>query len=172
MDRLDLARQIFEVTHLTGEFRLRSGATAHEYFDKYLFESNPSMLAEIARNLAHLTPQDTEVLAGLELGGIPIVTALALNTGLPAAFVRKTAKQYGTCKLVEGADVRGRRVCVVEDVVTTGGQVLLSAADLRRSGADVRAVLCVIERDPRGRENIVAEGLQLISLFTGGDLVQ
>ena len=170
MNRLDLARQIFDVAHLTGEFRLRSGETAREYFDKYLFEANPTLLGEIARQLAFLVPPDTEVLAGLELGGIPVATALALNTGLPVAFVRTTAKQYGTCKLAEGAEVAGRRVCVVEDVVTTGGQILLSTADLQRLGADVRAVLCVLERDARGRETLAAQGLRLISLFTRDDL--
>lgn len=170
MDRPDLARRIYGAAHLTGEFRLRSGATAREYFDKYLFEADPALLGEIARHMAPLVPPGTEVLAGLELGGIPVVTALALATGRPAAFVRKTAKTYGTCRLAEGAAVEGRRVCIVEDVVTTGGQVLLSAADLRRLGADVRAVLCVIERDPRRRAALAAEGLDLVALFTAEEL--
>ncbi len=170
MDRTTLARKIYATAHLAGEFRLRSGAMAHEYFDKYLFEADPALLEEIAGHLRPLVPDGTEVLAGLELGGVPLVTALAFATRLPAAFVRKSAKTYGTCKLAEGAAVAGRRVCVVEDVVTTGGQVSLSAAELRRLGADICGVLCVIERDPGGRPRLAAERLELRSLFTSADL--
>lgn len=121
--------------------------------------------SEVARQLAPLVPADAEVLAGLELGGIPVVTMLSAATGLPAAFVRKTAKPYGTCKLAEGADVSGRQVCIVEDVVSTAGQVRASAVDLRRLGARVHTLLCVIERDPRGSANLAAEGLALKALF-------
>jgi orotate phosphoribosyltransferase len=103
---------------LTGQFTLRSGRVASEYFDKYRFEGDPVLLDAIAEKMAGLVPSDTEVLAGLEMGGIPVVTALGRHTGLPCAFVRKQAKPYGTCRLAEGADVVGRRVLVVEDVVT------------------------------------------------------
>ena len=170
MDRAALARTLDTSAHLTGAFTLRSGATSNEYFDKYLFEANPRLLTEIARHLSALVPKDTEVLAGLELGGIPLVTALSLASSLPAAFVRKAAKTYGTRKVAEGADVSGRRVCVIEDVVTTGGQILTSVADLRALGADVRNVLCVLERDASGRANLDAAGLRLISLLTRSDL--
>lgn len=170
MDRSVLAQRIHAVAHLTGEFRLRSGAVAHEYFDKYRFEADPVLLEELALHLAPLVPVGTEVLAGLELGGIPLVTALSRASGLPAAFVRKTAKTYGTARLAEGADVAGRRVCIVEDVVTTGGQVLQSAADLRGIGADVLGVICAIERDPRGRANLAAAGLGLVALFRSEEL--
>jgi orotate phosphoribosyltransferase len=103
---------------LTGQFTLRSGRVASEYFDKHRFEGDPVLLDAIAEKMAGLVPSDTEVLAGLEMGGIPVVTALGRHTGLPCAFVRKQAKPYGTCRLAEGADVVGRRVLVVEDVVT------------------------------------------------------
>nr|WSY57400.1 orotate phosphoribosyltransferase [Streptomyces sp. NBC_00886] len=114
----DLARRIHAVSHLEGRFTLRSGRVATEYFDKYRFEGDPLLLDEIAQRMV---PSDTEVLAGLEMGGIPVVTALGRHTGLPCAFVRKQAKAYGTCRLAEGTDVAGRRVSVVEDVVTSGG---------------------------------------------------
>lgn len=143
----DLARRIHAAAHLTGHFTLRSGRTATEYFDKYRFEGDPVLLDEIARQTAALVPSGTEVLAGLEMGGIPVVTALGRHTGLPCAFVRKQAKPYGTCRLAEGADVEGRRVLVVEDVVTSGGQILLSTADLRGLGAEVQEALCVIDRE-------------------------
>ena len=84
------------------------------------------LLDALAEQLAALIPEGTEVLAGLEMGGIAVVTALGRHTGLPCAFVRKKAKQYGTARLAEGAEVAGRRVLVVEDVVTSGGQVVIS----------------------------------------------
>ena len=119
----DLARDIDGCCRLTGEFTLRSGQVAPEYFDKYLFESDPALLLRVARQMTALLPADTELLGGLELGGVPIATVLSSLTGRPALFVRKQAKEYGTCKLAEGPDVAGRRVTLVEDVITTGGAV-------------------------------------------------
>ncbi len=168
--RSDLARRIYDVAHLTGTFTLRSGRVSNEYFDKYRFESDPVLLAEIAEAMAGLVPEGTEVLAGLELGGVPVVTALAQITGLPAAFVRKEAKEYGTARFAEGAAVEGRRVLVVEDVVTSGGQVVLSTADLRGIGAEVTDVVCVIDRSEGGGEALAAEGLVLHSVVERQDL--
>lgn len=166
----DLARRIHAVAHLTGEFTLRSGRTATEYFDKYRFEADPVLLDGIAARMAPLVPPGTEVLAGLEMGGIPVVTALARHAGLPCAFVRKQAKPYGTCRLAEGTDVSGRRVLVVEDVVTSGGQIVLSTADLRALGAEVSDALCVIDRAQGGTEALAAEGIRLHALLTADDL--
>jgi orotate phosphoribosyltransferase len=166
----DLARRVYETAHLTGEFTLRSGQVSNEYFDKYLFEANPVLLRDIAEAMAPMVPAETEVLAGLELGGIPIVTMLSQVTGLPALFVRKEAKAYGTCRLAEGGEVEGRNLVVVEDVVTTGGQVLLSCADLRARGATVDTVLCVIDREAGGPEAFAAEGLALRALLTMSQL--
>jgi orotate phosphoribosyltransferase len=168
--RTELAAAVHEACHLTGEFTLRSGATATEYFDKFRFEARPDLLAAVADALAPLVPEGTEVLAGLELGGIPIVTALSLRTGLPAAFVRKQAKPYGTRCQAEGADVAGRRVLVVEDVATTAGQMLLSTKDLRDGGADVGHALVVIDRLAGGREALAGIGVELHALFTREDL--
>ena len=168
--RTELAAAVHEACHLTGEFTLRSGATATEYFDKFRFEARPDLLAAVADALAPLVPAGTEVLAGLELGGIPIVTALSLRTGLPAAFVRKQAKHYGTRRQAEGADVAGRRVLVVEDVATTAGQMLLSTEDLRDGGADVGHALVVIDRLAGGREALAGIGVELHALFTRDDL--
>jgi orotate phosphoribosyltransferase len=166
-----LARAIYERTHLTGEFVLRSGATSTEYFDKYLFESDPVLLREIAEALAPLVPDGTEALAGLELGGVPIATALSQVTGLPALFVRKEAKTYGTCRLAEGGDVDGRRLTVVEDVVTSGGQVVTSCGDLRDRGAVVEHAICVIERgDGKGVRGLADIDVELRPLFTMQEL--
>lgn len=171
MDKNQLAQEIYKVSHLNGEFKLRSGLVSNEYFDKYLFESNPTLLNEIANQLSKLIPEGTDVLAGLEMGGIPIATALSLKTGIPVVFVRKEAKPYGTCKLAEGIDIQTKTVCIIEDVVTTGGQIIRSAEDLKNVGAKVKNVLCVIDRNQSGKENLFKEGLLLLSLLTMDDLL-
>lgn len=165
-----LADRINAVSRLTGTFTLRSGQTATEYFDKYRFEALPDLLGEIADALVPLVPAGTEVLAGLEMGGIPIATALSMRTGLPVAFVRKQAKAYGTARLAEGADVDGRQVTVVEDVITTGGQVVISSRDLRALGARVEHVVCVIDRSTDGGAALRADGLAMHALLTRAQL--
>jgi orotate phosphoribosyltransferase len=132
MTKKELAKKIYDVAHLTGSFTLRSGSVSNEYFDKYRFESNPEILREIAKQMVALIPPETEVLAGLEMGGIPIATALSLETGIPCVFVRKQAKSYGTRQFAEGMDVKGKNVCIIEDVITTGGQVVLSERMVRK----------------------------------------
>lgn len=170
MTHEQLAQRIAAVARLTGAFRLRSGQVSDTYFDKYRFEADPVLLKDVARHMAPLVPPDAEVLAGLELGGVPVATVLSLETGLPACFVRKTRKDYGTCRIAEGAGIAGRRVCVIEDVVTTGGQVLASAADLRADGAIVETVCCVILRADRTPAAFAEAGLDLRTLFAAADL--
>jgi orotate phosphoribosyltransferase len=170
VDRAELARRIYDVAHLTGSFLLRSGATSDEYFDKYRFEADPVLLRAIAEAMAPLVPKGVDALAGLELGGVPLATALSQVTGLPARFVRKEAKTYGTCNLAEGGDIGRRRLVVVEDVVTSGGQVVQSCADLRKRGGEIVRVLCVIDREAGGAGALRAEGLELHALFTMSDL--
>lgn len=170
MTKAELAKKIYDVAHLTGEFKLRSGQVSHEYFDKYRFEAQPALLREIAKHMAPLIPVGTEILAGLEMGGIPVATALSLETGIPCVFVRKKAKDYGTCKFAEGLEIKGKKVCIIEDVVTTGGQVVLSTADLRSLGADISTALCVIHRGPEFPEPKIAEiNLDLRPLFKKSD---
>jgi orotate phosphoribosyltransferase len=166
----ELAARVNALCRLTGTFTLRSGRTASEYFDKYRFEADPVLLDALAAELAKLVPGGIEVLAGLEMGGIAIVTALGRHTGLPCAFVRKAAKPYGTARLAEGADVTGRRVLIVEDVVTSGGQVAISTGQLRELGAHIDHALCVIDRLEGGAESLEREGVRLSSLFTRADL--
>ena len=161
-----LARRIYDRSHLTGEFKLRSGALSNEYFDKYLFESDPELLREIAQELVRLLPKQVDALAGLELGGVPLATVASQVSGLPALFVRKQAKTYGTCRLAEGGEVRRRRLAVIEDVVSSGGQVVASCRALRERGAEIVAVLCVLDRESGGAANIAGEGLELRSAFT------
>jgi len=166
MDKQSLAKRIYAASHLTGSFKLRSGSYSTEYFDKYLYEADPALLRDIAEYMEGLIPENAQVLAGLEMGAISVAAALSLQTGLHAAFVRKKAKEYGTCKLAEGADVNGKRVCVIEDTVTTGGQVIESVKELRKLGAVINHVVCVIQRNPEATALLAAEGLELIPAFT------
>ncbi|MET8251848.1 orotate phosphoribosyltransferase [Micromonospora sp. NPDC005197] len=164
-----LARRVYEACHLTGSFRLRSGQVSPEYFDKYLFEGQPDLLRDVAEAMVALLPE-CDVLAGMEMGGIPIATVMSQLTGLPTVFVRKQAKEYGTGKAAEGGPVDGRRVVVIEDVVTTGGALLASCRQLRASGAVIETVVCAIDREQGGRENLAAEGLGLRAALSRRDL--
>jgi orotate phosphoribosyltransferase len=167
-----LAERVFAASYLTGSFVLRSGRTADHYFDKYRFESDPALLADIVEALVPLVPAGVDGLAGLELGGVPLATMLSSVTGLPAYFVRKEPKKYGTERVCEGGDVSGRRLLIIEDVVTTGGQVVLSAQDLRVEGAVVEDALCVIDREGGGGDVVGAEGIRLRALFSMRELEQ
>ncbi len=170
MTREELAKSIFDAAYITGEFLLRSGKTSHEYFDKYRFESNPLLLEAIAEQMALMIPAGTDCLAALEMGGIPIATAISLKTGLPIVFVRKEAKQYGTCKLAEGFEISGKKLLIVEDVVTSGGQIIISTDELRQLGALVDSALCVIDRESGGKEALSESGIALVPLFTMTEL--
>lgn len=141
-----LPNAVTAVSLLEGEFRLRSGQISSTYFDKYRFEADPALLKRITAEMIPLLPEGSEVLAGLELGGVPIATAISLATGLPAALVRKKAKDYGTCLAVEGGDVTGKHVVLIEDVITTGGAVADAARLVEGAGANVIGVVCAIWR--------------------------
>ena len=161
-----LAAEIDAACRLSGTFTLRSGQVSSEYFDKYLFETSPVLLGRVADAMVGLVPDGTELLGGLEMGGIPIATVLSSRTGLPALFVRKEAKQYGTCKLAEGPDVAGRRVTLVEDVITTGGAVRDATRALREAGATVEVVVCAIDRSPAGQNPLADVGLEVRPVLT------
>lgn len=165
-DLIDLARDINSRCRLRGTFTLRSGSIAEEYFDKYLFESDPVLLRRVAERMAALLPGDVDALGGLELGGIPLVTTLSQLTGLPALFIRKQAKAHGTRRLAEGGDVSGRRVVLVEDVITTGGAVVAAAAALREGGAPVDTVVCAIDRTDQGGSLLAEQGIAVTAALT------
>lgn len=171
MNRTALARRIYDTAHLTGDFTLRSGARSTVYFDKYAFEADPLLLHDIATALASLVPPETEALAGLELGGVPLAVAVSRVMGLPARFVRKEAKTYGTCRLAEGGVIDGVRCCVVEDVVTSGGAVLDALGELRARGAIVTDAVCVIDRESGGPQQLSdRHEVALHALFTMSEL--
>lgn len=171
MTKEELGKSIFNVAHLIGEFKLRSGAVSNEYFDKYQFEARPHLLKSIANHFSGIVKDlDFDYLAALEMGGIPIATALSLTDEYEMVFVRKKAKEYGTSKLAEGPDIAGKRLLVVEDVVTSGGQIILSVDDLRKRGAIIDSAICVIDREAGGVESLKASGINLISLFCISEL--
>lgn len=166
---MTLGADVYAACHLTGSFTLRSGQVSQEYFDKYLFESNPVLIRRVAEAMVGLLPE-CDVLAGMEMGGIPLVTVMSQLTGLPAVFVRKEAKTYGTCKLAEGGPFDGLRVVGVEDVVTTAGALLQGCQELRARGAVLDTVVCAIDREQGGRANLAAEGIELRPAMTRADL--
>ncbi|MBI3973853.1 MAG: orotate phosphoribosyltransferase [Chloroflexi bacterium] len=165
-----LACRVRDRALLTGRFTLRSGAVSEVYWDKYRFESDPAVLGALAEAMQALLPTEFDKLAELELAGIPLATAISLRTGRPCLYVRKVAKSYGTANLVEGGFRHGERCVVVEDVVTSGGQVCASVRQMRQLGLVVERVVCVVDREAGGRENIGALGCVLVPLFTMREL--
>ncbi len=172
-----LAQQIAEVALLRGTFTLRSGKVSKYYLDKYLFSTRPELLAKLAPLFAQrLTAMEAKAgrkavrLAGAELGGIPLVTAASLHTGLPCLFVRNQKKDYGTAKQLEGVIKPGDVVVLVEDVATTGGQALEAVKSIRDAGGSVLGVIATIDRLEGARENVEAQGLLFDALFTKRDL--
>jgi orotate phosphoribosyltransferase len=165
-----LAADIDAACRLTGEFTLRSGQVSDTYFDKYLFEAQPALLDRVAAQMVDLLPEGTELLGGLELGGVPIATMVSAKTGVPALFIRKTAKEYGTAKLAEGPDFAGRRVTLIEDVITSGGAVRDATEALRAAGAHVDTVVCAIDRSPVDVEPLADLGLEIRAVLTRAQL--
>lgn len=170
MTDAELIARIKDAALLRGEFTLRSGRKSSYYLDKYLFETQPDILAELGKRFAkHVTP-DVNRLAGAELGGIPLVAAASMATGLPSVLVRNQKKDYGTAKQIEGKLEKGDRVLIVEDIATTGGQVLEAAKTLAGLGATIVKIVAVIDRQEGARENIEGAGFAFDALLTKGDL--
>jgi orotate phosphoribosyltransferase len=165
-----LAKDLASIALLRGSFTLRSGRTSSFYLDKYLFSTRPEVLARLGRMFCDRLPAGTTLLAGAELGGIPLVTAASLASGLPCVFVRNQRKEYGTSKLIEGRITAEDRVLIVEDVATTGGQALEAAQAIQASGATVLGIVATIDRLEGARENVQAAGIAFDALFTIRDL--
>lgn len=166
MQDSELIKRICDAALLRGTFTLRSGRVSNYYLDKYLFETQPDILAELGRRFAAHVDGAVDRLAGAELGGIPLVTAAALATGKPSVLIRNQKKDYGTARQIEGKLEKGDRVLIVEDVVTSGGQVLEGARVLGELGAEVVKIVAVIDREEGGRAAIEAAGYRFASLFT------
>jgi len=166
----ELGREIVKAAYLKGEFILRSGKKSDRYFDKFLFETDPALLRRLGRHLAELVPADTQVLAAPELGAVLLGGAVSMQMGLPLVLVRKEPKEYGTGKQVEGRFEAGRRVTVIEDVVTTGGDSLRTVEVLRNSQLEVIRLVVVLDRGEGGAENIGQAGVPYSPLFRISDL--
>ncbi|MBU6282723.1 orotate phosphoribosyltransferase [bacterium] len=170
MDREQLAQRIAEIALLRGDFTLRSGRKSSFYLDKYLFSTRPEILVDLGKMFAARIPKGANRLAGAELGGIPLVTAASLASGLPSVFIRNQKKEYGTSKQLEGRLDEGDQVVIVEDVATTGGQVLEAAKVIEAGGAKVIGIIATIDRMEGARENVEAAGYAFDALFTVRDL--
>jgi orotate phosphoribosyltransferase len=170
MTKEQLAKRISDLALLRGEFTLRSGRKSNYYLDKYRFETQPDVLKALGKMLAERVTPDIDRLAGPELGAVALAAAAAMESGKPFVLVRNRKKDYGTSKQIEGVLNKGERVLIIEDVLTTGGQVLESVASLREMGAVVERIVAIIDRMEGARENIEGAGLKFEALFTTKDL--
>ncbi|NLW83816.1 MAG: orotate phosphoribosyltransferase [Phycisphaerae bacterium] len=170
MDKQTLVKRVKETSYLEGDFVLRSGKRSKYYMDKYLFETQPDVLRALGQAFSeHLAP-DVTLIAGAELGGVALAAATAMQADKPWIIIRNSKKDYGTSKMVEGKLAAGDVVMLVEDIATTGGQVLEAAKIITAAGATVRKIVAVIDRKQGARENIEQAGFTFDSLMTKEDL--
>ncbi len=149
-----------------GAFHLPNDQVIEEYFDEYLLASDPTLLGDVAVEMARYVPVGTEMFVGMELGGIPLAVALSAATGISVGFLRRERKSYGTRRQMEGRLVTGRDVVLVDDVIRSGSQVLRAASVLRRAGASVATVICVLDRGIGGQARLAENQIILQSLLT------
>ena len=162
----ELAQKVKDAALLRGDFILSSGRRSSYYLDKYRIETRPDILGIVADGLTEKIPPETDILAGPELGAIPLVTAVGLKTGIPFLLVRKKAKDYGTKNVVEGLYEKGQNVVLIEDVLTTGTQAITAAESLRGIGLNVLKIVCVIDREEGAREAVEGAGYVFDPLLT------
>lgn len=170
MTRDQLAKRIAQVALLRGEFTLRSGRKSNYYLDKYRFETQGDVLAALGQMFAQRITPRTQRIAGAELGAVPLAAATSMISGLPCVYIRNQKKEYGTNKQVEGILEKGDVVMILEDVLTTGGQVLEVAETLKQMDVEVEKIVAVIDRQEGARENIERAGYTFEALFTTEDL--
>ena len=170
MTKDQLIKRIKETSYLEGEFILRSGKKSNYYMDKYLFETCPDILKALAKEFAAHIDSDTTLIAGAELGGVALAAATAMEADKNWIIVRNSKKGYGTSKMVEGKLAAGDKVLLVEDIATTGGQVIEAATIITEAGAKVQKIVCVIDRKQGARENIEQAGFVFDSIVTKEDL--
>ncbi len=170
MTRTELIKRIKETAYLEGDFILRSGKRSKYYLDKYLFETCPDILKALGKEFAKHAGDDVTIIAGAELGGVALAAATAMQTGKNWVIIRNSKKGYGTGKLIEGKLNAGDVVLLVEDIATTGGQVLEAAKVITEAGAKVKKIVAVIDRKQGAGENITEAGYKFESLLTKNDL--
>ncbi len=170
MDRKTLLQRIRETAYLEGDFTLRSGKKSTYYLDKYRFETQPDILAALGRAFTQHVQSTTTRIAGAELGGVALAAATSMASSLPFIIVRNARKDYGTSNAFEGLLNDNDHILLVEDIATTGGQVLEAAKLLTERGAHVERIVAVIDRLEGARENITAAGFDFHALCTREDL--
>ncbi len=170
MTREELIKRIKETAYLEGDFTLRSGKQSKYYLDKYLFETRPDILRALGEEFARHVTNDVTLIAGAELGGVALAAATALATGQNWVIIRNSKKSYGTGKIIEGTLKSDDVVLLVEDIATTGGQVLEAAKIITEAGAAVKKIICVIDRKEGAEQNITAAGYKFESILTKNDL--
>jgi orotate phosphoribosyltransferase len=170
MNRTELINRIKETAYLEGDFILRSGKRSRYYLDKYLFETCPDILKALGKEFAKHVTGDVTLIAGAELGGVALAAATAMQTGKSWIIVRQSRKDHGTGKLIEGVLKPGDVVLLVEDIATTGGQVLEAAKVITEAGAKIKKIVCVIDRRQGAAENITQAGYKFESILTKDDL--
>jgi orotate phosphoribosyltransferase len=171
----DLGQKLKDAAYLEGDFLLRSGKRSKYYLDKYRFETQPELLRPIGERIAAIVQEhasDATRLAGPELGAVALAASASLASGLPFLLVRKAAKEYGTSKRIEGVFDEGECVCLVEDVVTSGGALLESVDALREAGLVVHTAVCVVDREEGGADALARHAVRLRPLFRASELLR
>lgn len=170
----ELGARLREHALLEGDFLLRSGRRSSYYLDKYRFETRPELLGPLGERLAAAVGEfepDAVRLAGPALGAVALAASASLAGGLPFVIVRDSAKEYGTANRIEGPFEAGELVCLLEDVVTSGGALAESVLALREAGLVVRNAVCVVDREEGGADALARLGVRLRSLYRAGELV-
>jgi orotate phosphoribosyltransferase len=170
----ELRSALREHALLEGDFVLRSGRRSTHYFDKYRFETRPELLEAIGARIAAVVGEheaQAARLAGPELGAVALAAASSIAARLPFLIVRKETKDYGTANRIEGAFEPGERVCLVEDVVTSGGAAVAAVQALREAGLECRTAVCVVDREEGGSDELARHGVRLRPIFRAGELL-
>jgi orotate phosphoribosyltransferase len=170
----DLGALLVERALLEGDFVLRSGRRSSWYLDKYRFETEPELLRALGERLAAAVREhepDAVRLAAPALGAVALAASTAMASGLPFIIVRGETKEYGTAKRIEGPFEQGDLVCLLEDVVTSGGALGEAVSALRAEGVVVRNAVCVVDREEGGSDALARMGVRLRALFRASDLL-
>jgi orotate phosphoribosyltransferase len=173
--RDELALGLREAAYLEGDFLLRSGRRSKYYLDKYRFETRPDLLGPLGDAIAAAVAEhepNAERIAGPELGAVALAAAASLASGLPFLIVRKEAKDYGTSNRLEGVHAEGECICLVEDVVTSGGAAIDAVLALRAAGLRVSNAVCVVDREEGGQDSLARHAVRLRPLFTASELLK
>lgn len=170
----DLGLRLLDTALLEGDFTLRSGKRSRWYLDKYRFETEPALLREFGVRLARVVEQvepEASRLAGPVLGAVALAASASMASGRPFIIVRDEPKEYGTANRIEGTFSPGELVCLIEDVVTSGGALGETVEAVRSAGLVVRHAVCVVDREEGGADALARLGVRLASLYRAGELL-